>query len=86
MVLNVPFIQTHNCIKELRKIITDQQIKINELSNELVKQKSDLELFTNELRLLKGFASQCFRNNLFFNSHPAPTNSVTALDHDEIAR
>ena len=44
------FLKNHNCIRELKKIIDDQQTKINHLSNEMVKQKTDVE---NELRILK---------------------------------
>lgn len=45
--------KSHNCIKELRKIIDDQQTKINQLSNEVCKQKNDLDNYYNELKVLK---------------------------------
>ena len=47
------FSQDHNCVKELRKIIDDQQSKINQLSNEVSKQKNDLEIYITELKVLK---------------------------------
>jgi E3 ubiquitin-protein ligase NRDP1 len=46
-------LKSHNCIKELRKIIDDQQFKINQLSTELMMQKNDLTVYINELRALK---------------------------------
>ena len=45
--------KTHNCVKELRRIIDDQQSKINQLSNEVMKQKTDLETYIHELKILK---------------------------------
>lgn len=48
-------LKSHNCIKELRKVIDDQQSKINQLSNEVSKQKNDLDVYVNELRVLKVF-------------------------------
>jgi len=56
-------LKSHNCIKELRKVIDDQQSKINQLSNEVIKQKADLDNYYNELKNLKSFASKLFRNN-----------------------
>lgn len=46
-------LKNHNCIKELKKIIDDQQSKITTLSTELAKQKHDLEYCVNELKSLK---------------------------------
>lgn len=98
MLLSKDELKNHNCIKELRKVITDQQIKINELSNELVKQKSDLELFQNELRVLKSFATQYFRNAGNANAAGASASSLAMMmqsaslngtqleNNDEIAR
>lgn len=56
-------LKSHNCIKELRKVIDDQQSKINQLSNEVSKQKNDLEVYVNELRTLKSFATKVFRTS-----------------------
>lgn len=56
-------LKSHNCIKELRKVIDDQQSKINQLSNEVSKQKNDLEVYVNELRVLKSFATKVFRTS-----------------------
>lgn len=56
-------LKSHNCIKELRKVIDDQQTKINQLSNEVCKQKNDLEKYIHELKVLKSFATKVFRTN-----------------------
>ncbi len=54
-------LKNHNCIKELRKVIDGQQSKINQLSNEVSKQKNDLEIYVNELRILKVFSTKSFK-------------------------
>jgi hypothetical protein len=46
-------LKSHNCIKELRKVVDDQQSKINQLSSEVVKQKNDLDAYIHELKVLK---------------------------------
>lgn len=79
-------LKSHNCIKELRKIIDDQQTKINQLSNEVCKQKNDLDNYYNELKVLKAFASRLFRSS---NSNINIDSSLTNLNsrnNDEIAR
>ena len=89
MILSKDELKNHNCIRELRKVITDQQIKINELSNELVKQRNDMELFQNELRVLKSFATQYFRSASGGSLMMMP-QSLSSTAHmesnDEIAR
>lgn len=47
------FTKSHNCIRELRKVINDQQIRINHLTNELYKQKNDIDRVTTDLRSLE---------------------------------
>ncbi len=46
-------LKNHNCIKELRKVINDQQARIDNLNNELAKHKNDMSLITSDFRLLK---------------------------------
>ena len=41
-------------------MIDDQQSKINQLSNEVVRQKNDLDIYIHELKVLK--VSFLFRN------------------------
>ncbi len=45
--------KNHNCIKELRKVINDQQNRINQLTNEVYKQKNDIDRVTTDLRSLE---------------------------------
>ncbi len=45
--------RNHNCVRELRKIIDEQQVKIAYLTGEVAKQKMDLEIYASELRILK---------------------------------
>jgi E3 ubiquitin-protein ligase NRDP1 len=70
-------LKSHNCVKELRKIIDDQQSKINLLSQEVVKQKSELDMYICELRSLKSSASKIFRysNNNTCNNNNNNNNS-----------
>ncbi len=92
--------KNHNCIRELRKVINDHQSKINQLSNELTKQKMDLEICTSELRILKAFATKHFKTPLqttelstmhhtsvFSGASGAESSlNLNATDEDEIAR
>lgn len=64
----------HNCIKELRKVIDDQQTKINTLSNEVSKQKNDLDIYIHELKVLKSFATKIFRTS---------NSNISSLSFDE---
>lgn len=80
-------LKNHNCIRELKKIIDDQQTKINHLSNEMVKQKTDVE---NELRILKNFASRYFRVNSSntgnMSLNVTGSTSLNLTDDDDIVR
>ena len=68
-------------------MIDEQQSKINQLSNEVSKQKTDLDLYVHELKVLKSFASRIFRTP----SSPDQVNSLgfgdlNLRDNDEISR
>lgn len=78
-------LKSHNCIKELRKIVDDQQSKINHLSNEVMRQKNELDTYINELRVLKGFASKYFRISPNLSSSPSVSN-LNLTDDDDIVR
>lgn len=75
-------LKTHNCIKELRKVIDDQQSKINQLSNEVSKQKNDLEIYINEFKLLKSFATKLYRTNHANGGF----ENLSLRDTDEVTR
>lgn len=78
-------LKDHNCVKELRKIIDDQQSKINQLSNEVSKQKNDLEIYITELKVLKSFATKIFRTNAIDNN-TISFDDFNFRDNDEITR
>jgi len=76
-------LKSHNCIKELRKVVDDQQSKINQLSNEVSKQKNDLDIYIHELKILKTFANKIFRTT---NANNIGFDSLSLRENDEISR
>lgn len=77
-------LKSHNCIKELRKVINDQQNKINQLSNEVSKQKLDLDVYVHELKVLKSFATKMFRTT---NQNIIEgLDSLSLRENDDISR
>lgn len=73
-------LQNHNCIKELRKVINDQQNRINQLTNEVYKQKNDIDRVTTDLRSLEEVL-RIIRTN---NYHPR--SYVTPNENTEVSR
>jgi E3 ubiquitin-protein ligase NRDP1 len=78
--------KSHNCIKELRKIVDDQQSKINHLSNEVSRQKIDLDTYIGDLRILKSFANKYFRVSDLQSGPQTSSLNVNLTDEDDIAR
>jgi len=77
-------LKDHNCIRELRKIINDQQSKIFDLSSEVTRQKADLAICISDLRTLKGFAAKYFRVNA---ADPSSSNFSSLMsENDEVFR
>lgn len=80
-------LKSHNCIKELRKVVDDQQSKINQLSSEVVKQKNDLDAYIHELKVLKSFASKIFRaSNSSLTDSSFSNLNLRSTNNDEIIR
>lgn len=84
-------LKNHSCVRELRKTIDDQQIKIDQLSGEVTRQKTDLENYIHELRILKSFAAKCFKiiNNNSLNLSIDSSFSLSGFsigENDEFLR
>jgi hypothetical protein len=48
-------LHTHNCVRELRRLVDVQQSRIDNLTSEVARQRMDLEIYGSELRILKVF-------------------------------
>lgn len=89
-------LKSHNCVRELRKIIDDMQLKMGQMSSELTKSKMDQEILSAEFKAFKEFVSKNYKIAMMPSSLPSalPTTSsmtnlmsnLNATDEDEIAR
>jgi len=80
MVVPKDELNSHNCIRELRKVVVEQNSKIESLTVELIKQKSEMSLISNDLRLLK----ECIR--VLRSNNPNVKSLLEHLENDEVVR
>jgi E3 ubiquitin-protein ligase NRDP1 len=73
-------LHTHSCVRELRKVINEQNSKIEDLTCELLKQKNEINVLTNEMKILK----ECIR--ILKPNNPTVRSYMDHVDSEEIVR